>query len=243
MNMRHFLAASLLAAAPLASHAMTPENGWYVPVTSDNANGKGGTGVAIEIQNEFLFAVGFIYGQNGLPIWVAMQGKLTHQNDGTWVYSDSKGLFSAQNGQCLGTVASCPYKGATSVPIGGVTLKLAENIGTITWGIAGNQASATLMRFNYQLGDAPHSLIGRWDVVIDRQGAANGDGLQYEGDRLRFNDVHANADGSFAVNGCVENFAAPSTQTCDTSAQSFALKGSATKPAIFGSTIRRFPPG
>lgn len=238
MNARRLLAALLLAAAPLASHAYTPENGWYGVITSDNNPPAAGMGLNIEIQNEFLFGAGYIWGQNGLPIWVLMQGKLIHQSDGTWTLNDPNALITGQNGQCLGNATTCPYKKPSVVPIGGVNLKLAENIGTITWGIAGNQATATLMRFDFQLGGGPGSLNGRWDVLIEHQGAANGDAIQYEGDRLRINDVHTNADGSIAVNGCVENSLSPPTQTCDTSGNSFAVKGSAPKSAVFGHTYQ-----
>lgn len=234
MNARRFFAALLLAAAPLASQAYTPESGWYGVFTSDHTTGAG-MGINIEIQNEFLFGAGYIWGQNGLPIWVLMQGKLIHQSDGTWVINDPNALITTQGGQCLGNATTCPYKTATVVPVGGINLKLAENVGTITWGITGNQATATLVRFDYALGGGPGSLNGRWDVVIDHQGAANGDRIQYEGDRLRFNQVQTNADGSVVANGCVENAGQPSTQVCDTSSQSFAVKGTGSKPGLFGS--------
>jgi len=229
MNVRRLLALALFASAPLLGHAFTPENGWYIPITSDNTASKGGTGIAIEIQNEYLFAAGFIYGVNGLPIWVTMQGQMTHNSDGSWERSDT--LYTAQNGQCLGSLTTCPYKPQSpAINAGHFTIKLlADNIGQISWGnpTTGDVNNVLLKRFDYQLGGGPGSLVGRWDIVIDHQGAANGDRIQFEGDRLRLNQVQTNADNTIVFNGCVDSDAA-----C--TAGQFAANGTGSTPGFFG---------
>jgi hypothetical protein len=234
MNFRHLIAAALLFVVPAIGMAFTPESGWYLQLTSDNDAGKGGTGIGIEIQNQFLFAAGFIYGQNGLPIWVAMQGPLTKQADGSWALEDDNGLYSAENGQCLGMLSQCPYKAPTKVNIGGFKISfVADNIGKITWGIPGNQSNAVLERFTYNLGSEVQSLIGRWDVVTAHEEGDGADGVHYGGDRLRITSTTANADGTFTIVGCVENYRKSNAQTCDGSSSVYAILGIAT-PAGFG---------
>ena len=229
MKIRLLIAVVSFLLMPLLAHAFTPEGGWYLQLTSDNDAGKGGTGLGIEIQNEYMFAAGFLYTSGGQPTWVALQGQLTKQSDGSWGLEDDDGLYTGKNGQCLGTLAECPYKGSTLVPVGGFKINFpAENLGTMTWGPTGHQSTVVIERFVYNLGNGPQSLIGRWDVLLNHQGAANGDGIQYEGDRLRFTSVSPSGS-NYSIGGCVENGSEASTQTCaPNKANVFGVTGSAT---------------
>lgn len=209
MNAHRLLESALLVlllGAPLASEAFTPESGLYFIKTSD-ATGSG-TGLAIDIQNEFLFAAGYVFTSSGSPTYVTIQGKMTLQSDGSWGLSDPAGLFTYAGGQCIGSKTSCPYKSPKGTSIGGFTINFAaENIGTLTWGPAGNSASVTMIRTGFSGGDNPSSLLGEWDIVFDRQGAAIGDGLQFEGDKLKVSKVQALAGSSTdkLFTGCVPN--------------------------------------
>jgi len=61
MKFRAWLGAIAALLAPLAAFAFVPENGFYQQYTPDNGSAGGGTGIGIEIQNEFLFAAGYVF--------------------------------------------------------------------------------------------------------------------------------------------------------------------------------------
>ena len=214
MKFRAWLGAIAALLAPLAAFAFVPESGFYQQYTTDNGSKGGGTGIAIEIQNEYLFAAGYVFSANGAPTFVTMQGFLLLQTDGSWLLSTSpsnasNGLVAYSGGQCIGTTASCPYKKPTPAKIGDFAIQFfGENSATLTWGATGNTASSTLRRFSFYTGAESGreyiSLSGQWDLLIARGVAA--DGIDYEGDRLIFNSyTNPDSSGNSTVIGCVAN--------------------------------------
>jgi len=196
MKFRRVLALLALIAAPLASQAFTPESGFYYMYTSDNANAGGGTGLAIDIQNENLFAAGYIYATTGQPAFVTMQGPLTQKSDGSWTRTDN--VFISTSGQCVDTQAKCPYKKPTVAVGGKFTINfIAENTGTMTWGATGNEQTVTLVRVGFYPADKPGSLVGEWDTVF-YNGASGSSPQRYSADKII---VQSSKSG--AIIGCL----------------------------------------
>ena len=205
MNLRHMFCAAMLLVAPLSSFAFVPESGFYQLQTSDNTTGGGGTGLAIEIQNQYMFAAGYVYVPGGAPTFVTMQGALTLLSDGTWVLSTSQsdpsnGLAAYSGGQCIGTIANCPYQKPTATKIGNFGIQfLGEGDATLAWGAQNNIAGVKLRRFNYFNGaDEPASLLGQWDFLISSSAGSNG--LDYSGDRIALD-----TDTAGNIRGCIAN--------------------------------------
>jgi hypothetical protein len=89
MRFYKWFSAAAILLTPLTVLAFVPESGFYQQFTPDNTASKGGTGIAIEIQNEYMFAAGYLFTPTGIPTFVTMQGFLTLQADGTWTLSTS----------------------------------------------------------------------------------------------------------------------------------------------------------
>lgn len=205
MKFRHLFCAAVLLIAPLSSLAFVPESGLYQMQTPDNTTGGGGGGLSIEIQNQYMFAAGYVYTPSGAPTFVTMQGPLTQLGDGTWVLGTSQsdpsnGLAGYTGGQCIGTQANCPYKKPVATKIGDFGIQfLGQGYAGLSWGAPGNIASATLRRLNFFTGsNEPSSLLGQWDVLISSASGANA--LDYSGDRIVFD-----ADSSGNIIGCTAN--------------------------------------
>jgi len=109
-------------------------------------------------------------------------------------------LIAYSGGQCIGTVANCPYHKPTATKIGNFGIQfVGEGYAGLSWGAQGNIAGATLRRFNFFNGaNEPSSLLGQWDVLISSPSAANA--LDYSGDRIVFD-----ADSSGNIIGCTAN--------------------------------------
>lgn len=205
MNIRSLLL-FLLLAVPLTGRAFTPENGFY--------GTGGGTAIAVEIQNDFLFAAGFVFNPDGTPTFVTIQGpmKLEFINSGpighfAWRLNDPTALYAGQGGQCIGSSSQCPYKKPTIQSIGGVDIQFtSENEGTMTWGAPGHLASVTLQRFQFMGANAADTMIGIWDVVLDRPAAeANGTtgGYPLPAELLTITSATSTAVNNFPYAGCV----------------------------------------
>lgn len=191
-----------LVMIPTAILAFTPESGFYNLFTSD-AQGGEGTGLAVDIQNDYMFAAGFVYRPDGAPTFVTIEGQLEHRSNGSWGLRDDHGLYRTSGGQCIGSLERCPYRKTTVESIGGFSIEFsAENEGTIEWGAAGNRAFATLRRTcaGTICYDAPSSLLGEWDVILDR--AMPADQLRFGGDKLAITDVSPSGDAR-RISGCV----------------------------------------
>ncbi len=171
MKFMRMLCLLVLGTASLAAQAFTPESGFYYMYTADNSSFGGGTGIAVEIQNETLFAAGYVYSTSGLPAFVTLQGPLTLASDGSWTRTDN--VFVSSGGQCVDTPAKCPYKKPSTSVTGKYTIKfVTENAGTMSWGATGTEQTVTLIRVQYLAGDRPGSLVGEWDTVFYNGGNA-----------------------------------------------------------------------
>ncbi len=190
MKFRHLICAALFFLAPIASFAFTPEAGFYQQHTVDATGG--GTGITIEIQNEYMFAAGYVYNPDGSPTFVTMQGQLLQQSDGSWKLSSvgdpNNYLATYSGGQCIGKTANCPYKKPTASVAGDFTIQfVGENLAAVTWGGGGNQITSLLTRFNFNSGGPePISLAGEWDVLVD---ASTSNRYLYSGEKILINKV------------------------------------------------------
>jgi hypothetical protein len=219
MKFHRVLAMLALAVAPLVSQAFTPESGFYYMYTSDNSAASGGTGLAVDIQNESLFAAGYVYTTTGQPAFVTLQGPLTLQSDGSWSRTDN--VFVSTNGQCVDTTAKCPYKKPTVSVTGKFTIKfIAENVGTMTWGATGSEQTVTLIRVAFLAGDHPGSLVGEWDSVF-YNGAASSNPQRYSADKII---VQSSTGGS--IIGCLA--AGETTSGCGSGTQVIPVLGNYT---------------
>lgn len=192
-----------LAAIAFSARAFTPESGFYDMLTSDAGALGGGTGLAVEIQNDYLFAVGNVYRPDGQPTFVTIEGTLEHLPGGAWGLANEHDLYTFSGGQCIGTLAQCPYRKPTSSHLGGFSIAFtAENEGHLEWGEAGNVASVTLRRscVGSLCYDAPSSLLGEWDVILERPAPA--DGLRFGGDKLAIATVTPKGDRR-DIGGCI----------------------------------------
>ena len=222
----------LLALAPLAfdAGAFTPENGFYDMLTSDAGPEDGGTGLAVEIQNDYLFAVGAVYRPDGHPTFVTIEGTIQRRADGSWALANEHDLYAFSGGQCIGSLERCPYRRPASSHIGGFSMVFTnENEGHLEWGEPGNIASVTLRRtcVGSICYDAPSSLLGEWDVILERPSTA--DRLRFAGDKLAIANVTPKGNRR-VLEGCIAlSDAAP--PDCTKAAMRERIEGVATRCA------------
>jgi len=103
-----------------ASHALTPESGWWWN------EAESGRGFSIELQNNTIFMSGFLYDISGAPLWFVASGP----------YSQSANRFegdmlSLRGGQCI----TCSYRAATIQPsLGRIQLHFdSPSSASMTW--------------------------------------------------------------------------------------------------------------
>ena len=183
------LLAALTISAP--ARAYTPESGWYWNPAEP------GTGIALEIQDNHVFLVGFLYSAAGNPVWLASEGTLT----GNALYDGE--LYAASGGTCLG----CAYR-VSSTHLEGGHIQISWNTSdptsaTLTWG----GRTTPITRFIFGLirpGDAPATLnqtklLGEWQMVMDF--GATQPGFPYYGDILDFLSVDTSTTPNY-IDGC-----------------------------------------
>lgn len=136
--------------------AFTPENGFWW-----NAS-EAGRGFTIEIQDNFLFMIGYVYRQDGSATFVTTQGLM----QGNAAYQGVLDTFS--NGQCIG----CPYNGFPNIQPGAAgpvsIIFDSEITATMTW----NGGVTRLTRFDFYLtrGQTPpriEQMLGEWQNLLD----------------------------------------------------------------------------
>ncbi len=195
---RSFAALAALAAAP-ASHAFTPESGlWWNPAES-------GQGYSIEIQDNYMFLLGYTYTGAGASQFVSAQGLLSgnarfqstnNSTDGSW-------LNTFANGQCLG----CTTYRAPTIFLGSngpVTINfLTETTATMT--LAGR--TFPIQRFDFFLTRSANDqrsdvMLGEWQIVMDLfNRGTDYRAYPYYGELLRFLSVDRSASTHF-FDGC-----------------------------------------
>jgi hypothetical protein len=75
-----------------APAANMPQRGWYV------SPGEAGRGWMVEVQGDKLFIAGFMYNNNGYPIWYLSSGTMTNANffSGVWQNFGSGQTYTSQ---------------------------------------------------------------------------------------------------------------------------------------------------
>ncbi len=138
--------------------AFTPENGFWWNAA------EAGRGFTIEIQDNFLFMIGYVYRQDGSSTFVTTQGLM----QGNAAFQGVLDTFS--NGQCIG----CAYTGFPNIQPGASgpvsIIFTSETTATMTW----NGGVTPLTRFNFYL-NRPGSqsdpqielMLGEWQNVLD----------------------------------------------------------------------------
>jgi hypothetical protein len=187
-----YAAGLVLALGGTSAFAFTPESGYYWnPAAS-------GSGLSIEIQDNYVFLIGYVYDAQGNPTWVSAQGLLS----GNAVFNGQLDRFIG--GQCIG----CAYTAPTAQPgVGGpITLNWAtETTATLTWG----GRTIPLQRFDYYLTrtggiDAgTEKMLGEWQVVLDLYNSPGGNNrnFPYFGDVLVF-DTTVTTTSPDQAQGC-----------------------------------------
>lgn len=175
-----------LVLASSTAIAATPETGvWWNP-------DEPGTGLQIEIQDNFLAMSGFVFQPDGAPLWVTAQGFLNAAGTrftSTSTSTDGSWLNTFRNGQCIG----CAYPGQPTIERGSqgpVTLDFDPADGTeaiLTWG----GRSVAIQRFQFYLvrpGDSAvvqtAKMLGEWNVVVDLSQSNEPNASRFFGDVL-----------------------------------------------------------
>ena len=188
--------ASLLAAT--AAHAYTPESGiWWNPAES-------GTGVVIEVQDNFMVVAAFVGDAQGKATWYTASALLT----GNARFDGSLALTSGN--QCPG----CAYTGFPTVQAGAggpVRIVFDANDPTkavLTWA---NGRSINIERYPFYLrrpqdGTAvpvqATKMLGEWQAVMDFS-SNTASSFDYYGDVWVFDDYERdNATNRWYYDGC-----------------------------------------
>ncbi|HVJ61213.1 MAG TPA: hypothetical protein VM555_00680 [Tahibacter sp.] len=167
---------SALAGAYESGRPNTPEDGFYWQPDQP------GTGFALEVLGiERVFGAGYVYTRAGQPVFVTFGGPLTAIPGGWRVTGD---LVRTENGQCLGSAANCPYRAPAATIIGQISLDFtAPNAVRVT---AQTPADGLVLfdLVRQSTGNQPESLLGEWDILVDRQPAPD---VYFVGEKIQIN--------------------------------------------------------
>ncbi len=199
------LATGLALTATSAAFAYTPESGFYWNPEEP------GTGVLIEIQDNFLFLNGLLFLPDGSPTFVTSQGFLD-DNAMRFVSTGDPGDGSSVNtfrgGQCLG----CAFTGPPQIFLGSegpveiVFDPEDPSRASLTWG----GRTTSIERFQFGLvrstDAAPVSItkmLGEWNTTLDFSTNAQNEGRRFDGDVLVVDQLDsAMSGGEFSFEGC-----------------------------------------
>ncbi len=166
----------------LPAWAFTPESGWWWNPDEP------GTGFAIEIQDDKVFAAFYVYDDLGNPIWYTavgdIQGNSYFDNDRDYTFG--------------GTCIDCSYTTPTTLigDGGPVTIDfLTETTATIQFG----GSVKHIERYNFFLGDELEKMRGEWQVVYDVSEFTNN--FPFIADVLIFRQTEV-FQGDYLVTGC-----------------------------------------
>jgi hypothetical protein len=182
----------LLVASPL--RAFTPESGfWWAP-------NEPGSGIALEIQDNFLFLAAFVFDNQGFPTYFTAQGLLT----GNARFLGQ--LTAYDNGQCIG----CPWRAPRVFPNRGPVEIIfdTEYLGRLRWGgreIPIERFDFYLSRSGNQFSPFTEMMLGEWQAVLDLSSVFSDADLRqqspYFGEVMVF-DLLENAQGRTFFDGC-----------------------------------------
>jgi hypothetical protein len=189
------LFAALLVTAP--ARAYTPESGvWWNPA-------EPGTGLLIEIQDNYVAVFAYVYDQAGNPTWFTSNGFLT----GNALYQGQLDRFTG--GQCIG----CAWRQNNPQLGQGGSIRIAFNPNnptraTLTWGGRTTQ----IERFHFYLKRPEDQtrmpgvrseltkMLGEWQAVLDYSNHPTAP-QQYYGEIVILDRLSFDNDGDF-VDGC-----------------------------------------
>lgn len=187
----------LLALLALPARAYTPESGvWWNP-------NEPGTGILLEVQDNFLFAAAYTYDNQGRATWYTAAGFL----DGNARFTGVLDGFTG--GNCPG----CPFRPNIANIGAGGPISIVFNANdptraTLTWG----GRTMPIERYQFYLKrpedeqDMPGvrieltKALGEWQSVLDFSDNANAD-FQYYGDIAVLDVLTFDSQGDF-IEGC-----------------------------------------
>jgi len=185
------LSLSLLFAVVLArpAQAFTPENGFYWNPDEPNR------GYTLEIQDNFLFLIIYVYNPDGSATWYTAQGLM----QGNTLFNGT--LDATTGGPCIG----CPFTPATTEinAAGPITIEFDTEIAAnLTW----SAGTFRIERFDYYLtrgaaDTATELMLGEWQLILDYANVPGYDGFPFFGDVLIYNSFDTNEDPDF-FDGC-----------------------------------------
>jgi len=190
-----------LLVAALPARAYTPESGvWWNP-------NEPGTGMIMEIQDNFVAISLFIGTPTGTPTWYTSTGFLSGPR-GNSVYQGTLDYFPGA--QCIG----CPFRPVSPQINGGGAIRVAFNEtdpARATLTIGGRTTNIERFRFYFKRPEDEQRLrgvsadltrlMGEWNVVLDYSDRPQQGPASYLGDILIFDRLASDIDGDF-VDGC-----------------------------------------
>lgn len=180
--MKKLLTLFSLMLMSLSSWSFTPESGlWW------NAD-EPGTGYNIEIQDNFLFGIFYVYDDSGIPYWYTTSGFL----DGNSYFEGD--IFISEDGPCL--LCTWLPVNTFNAGLGKARINFLTET-TATLEIQG--ASVFMERFNFFLGDELQKMRGEWQVVYDVSEYSND--FPFFADVLIFEQTET-FDGDYLATGC-----------------------------------------
>lgn len=194
---RHCVLALLALFAVQSASAITPESGfWWV-------KNQPGSGIAIDITDNWLFMATYVYDFNGDPIWYTAFDTMSddHTFHGQLIFSE--------DGQPLGGPWRDPLRSLLVVPNGNVSIFFDQNDetkATIVWAGGTQQLERTDM-FELVHGRAnfihqAQRMRGEWTLVADLFSRPGSEAFPYIGDVLIFDSLDASAAPPIFYDGC-----------------------------------------
>lgn len=181
--MKKIITLCVLMFTSLSSWSFTPESGFYWDPNEP------GSGYSIEIQDNFLFGVFYVYDDLGLPYWYTTSGFM---EGNAYMEGD---IYISEDGPCLACQFTGPHNVYTS-NLGKAKITF-ETETTLTIDLLGE--TLNLERINFYLGNELDKMRGEWQVVYDV--SEYSDGFPFFADVLIFEQTET-FNGELLATGC-----------------------------------------